>query len=138
MTSLLLPGLLLLLLLAWPLYNVMLVSCTLTAGKPIRVAARPAADLRYYWIVIPALNEEKVIANTVESALARGVSGDHDRLRAVAELGAGAHHRRRRPGNRPPPRRLTRSIIAARSARDRPVSAGSASRSGRRERCGVG
>ena len=83
MTSLLLPGLLLLLLLAWPLYNVMLVSCTLTAGKPIRVAARPATDLRYYWIVIPALNEEKVIANTVESALARGVSGDHDRLRAL-------------------------------------------------------
>ena len=75
MTSLLLPGLLLLLLLAWPLYNVMLVSCTLTAGKPVRVAARPAAHVRYYWIVIPALNEEKVIANTVKAALALHAPG---------------------------------------------------------------
>jgi 1,2-diacylglycerol 3-beta-glucosyltransferase len=69
-TSLLLPGLLLVLLLAWPLYNLMLVSCTLTAAKPVRVADRPTAHVRNYWIVIPALNEEKVIANTVSAALA--------------------------------------------------------------------
>jgi hypothetical protein len=69
-TSLLLPGLLLVLLLAWPLYNVMLMLCTVPPAKPVQVAARPAAHVRHYWIVIPALNEEKVIANTVNAALA--------------------------------------------------------------------
>jgi len=61
------PVLMLALLLSWPLLALGL--ALLAAGARGVPAPRPG-ERRNYWIVIPALNEAKVIANTVRAALA--------------------------------------------------------------------
>jgi 1,2-diacylglycerol 3-beta-glucosyltransferase len=61
------PFLMLVLLLSWPLFALMMaVTTQLVEGAP---EPRPGGG-RTYWIIIPALNEAKVIRNTVTAALA--------------------------------------------------------------------
>jgi 1,2-diacylglycerol 3-beta-glucosyltransferase len=62
----LLPVLMLALLLSWPVWT--LGMATIASVRPV-VPARSRGG-RNYWIIIPALNEAKVIRNTVYSALA--------------------------------------------------------------------
>jgi hypothetical protein len=61
------------LLVGWPVYNL---SMAVLALRPVRVPpARTGAVGRHYWIMIPALTEARVIANTVTAALAMSASG---------------------------------------------------------------
>ncbi|SDN96096.1 Glycosyltransferase, catalytic subunit of cellulose synthase and poly-beta-1,6-N-acetylglucosamine synthase [Lentzea jiangxiensis] len=64
-----LAAVMLVLLLFWPGYNLVLALFVWCRPKARR-AEVPARDPLQYWIIIPALNEERVVANTVRSALA--------------------------------------------------------------------
>lgn len=56
------------LLLLWPVHNAVLAAFAWWRPRPQEQAATRLPDLRF-WIVIPALNEERVVAATVRSAL---------------------------------------------------------------------
>jgi 1,2-diacylglycerol 3-beta-glucosyltransferase len=65
------------LLVAWPVYTVLLLAFSARNGAAARrhrrrvdVAAPVTAQPTTFWIVVPCLNEERVVANTVASALA--------------------------------------------------------------------
>ena len=62
-------GLMLGLLLLWPGYNLALTVFAWWRPRPTRLAAAVPGAVSF-WIVIPALNEERVVAATVRSALA--------------------------------------------------------------------
>src|SRR5258705_8754444 len=61
----------LVLLFAWPAYHVLLVACswrgTWPTGRRGQVPRGPRP--RAFWIVVPCLNEERVVARTVRAAL---------------------------------------------------------------------
>lgn len=61
----------LVLLLAWPAYHVVLVACSWRGTRPggRRGQRRDTAEPAVFWIVVPCLNEERVVARTVRSAL---------------------------------------------------------------------
>ena len=61
------PLLMLVLLVSWPVFNVLM---ALLASVPRRTPQLISGPRRFYWIVIPACNEGKVIVNTVTAALA--------------------------------------------------------------------
>jgi len=65
------------LLVAWPVYTMLLLAYSARNGAMARrhrgrvdVAAPVTAQPTTFWIVVPCLNEERVVANTVASALA--------------------------------------------------------------------
>jgi len=67
----------LVLLVAWPAYTVILLAYSARNGalagrhrRRVDVAAPVTAQPTTFWIVVPCLNEERVVANTVASALA--------------------------------------------------------------------
>ena len=57
------------LLVLWPFHNVVLATFAWWRPRPKHVAPEPRSIL-HFWIVVPALNEERVVAATVDSALA--------------------------------------------------------------------
>lgn len=62
----LLPAFMLVLLLSWPVLTLAMAAiATLRESVP-----EPGGGLRHYWIVIPALNEARVLQHTVQAALA--------------------------------------------------------------------
>src|SRR2546421_753583 len=70
------------LLVAWPVFNLVLVACSARAdrvGRPPRrygAAAPTWHQPDTFWIMVPCLNEERVVGRTVRAALAlRGPSG---------------------------------------------------------------
>lgn len=70
----------LVLLLGWPTYNIVLSLLSLRTPRPGRVGAlRPS----YFWLVVPALDEELVIADTVRSLLALADGGNRLRVLVV-------------------------------------------------------
>ncbi|GII20973.1 glycosyltransferase family 2 protein [Planosporangium mesophilum] len=86
--TLLLVGLVLLV--SWPLYNVALVLFathdSVTAGRHRRFDARTPTgyEPEVFWIVVPCLNEERVVGRTVGNALAlRGPIGTRTRVLVV-------------------------------------------------------
>ncbi|HEV7896264.1 MAG TPA: glycosyltransferase [Planosporangium sp.] len=86
--TLLLVGLVLLV--AWPLYNLALVLYTardsVTAGRHRRRDAQAPTghEPEVFWIVVPCLNEERVVGQTVRNALAlRGPAGTRTRVLVV-------------------------------------------------------
>src|SRR2546421_10011464 len=60
------------LLLAWPAYHLLLVACAWrgTRARGRRGRRRGGAPPTVFWIVVPCLNEERVVGRTVRSALA--------------------------------------------------------------------
>src|SRR4051812_5907439 len=74
--TLLLVGLALLV--AWPLYNVALVLYTASDGVGAALRRRreppppPGHEPQVFWIVVPCLNEERVVGRTIRNALALG------------------------------------------------------------------
>src|SRR5439155_9281877 len=60
------------LLLAWPAYHLLLVACAWrgTRAPSRRGRRRGGAPPTVFWIVVPCLNEERVVGRTVRSALA--------------------------------------------------------------------
>jgi 1,2-diacylglycerol 3-beta-glucosyltransferase len=88
MTIILLVGVALLA--AWPLYNLGLVAFTTresarSGGRRRRDALTPTGhEPLTFWIVVPALNEERVVGRTVEAALAlSGPTGTRTRVLVV-------------------------------------------------------
>jgi 1,2-diacylglycerol 3-beta-glucosyltransferase len=88
MTTILLVGFVLLAM--WPLYNLALV--VLAVHDPIATGRHRRADAvsptgnepRTFWIVVPALNEERVVGRTVGAALAlKGPEGTRTRVLVV-------------------------------------------------------
>jgi cellulose synthase/poly-beta-1,6-N-acetylglucosamine synthase-like glycosyltransferase len=86
--TLLLVGLVLLV--AWPLYNVALVLYTardnVDAGRHRRCDARTPTgyEPQVFWIVVPCLNEERVVGQTIRNALAlQGPIGTRTRVLVV-------------------------------------------------------
>jgi len=78
------------LLVAWPLYNLALVFYTArdgaNAGRHSRSEGNPATghEPQVFWIVVPCLNEERVVGQTVRNALAlRGPIGTSTRVLVV-------------------------------------------------------
>jgi cellulose synthase/poly-beta-1,6-N-acetylglucosamine synthase-like glycosyltransferase len=78
------------LLVAWPLYNVALVLFTardgVRAGWHRRGGAKPltGSEPTVFWIVVPCLNEERVVGRTVRNALAlKGPAGSRTRVLVV-------------------------------------------------------
>jgi 1,2-diacylglycerol 3-beta-glucosyltransferase len=65
--------------LAWPVSTLALVSFAVRYVAAHRHAGAgeqgPDATPRHFWIIVPALNEERVVANTVRAALALGGPG---------------------------------------------------------------
>lgn len=60
----------LVLLFAWPAYHLLLVACSWRGTRsPGRREQRQAAQPAVFWIVVPCLNEERVVARTVGAAL---------------------------------------------------------------------
>jgi cellulose synthase/poly-beta-1,6-N-acetylglucosamine synthase-like glycosyltransferase len=72
---------------AWPAYHVLLIAVTLRDAKRARRGGdRPAtaASPEQFWIIIPCLNEERVVGRTVRSALAlAGPPGTRSRVLVV-------------------------------------------------------
>jgi cellulose synthase/poly-beta-1,6-N-acetylglucosamine synthase-like glycosyltransferase len=58
------------LLVAWPLHNLVLATFAWRRPQECRTQVRPRADPLEFWIVVPALNEERVVGATVRAALA--------------------------------------------------------------------
>jgi 1,2-diacylglycerol 3-beta-glucosyltransferase len=67
-TNAILPLVTLALLLSWPLLTLTMAIVGAVGTRPARLNDRHGT--RHYWIMVPALNEAKVIRNTVTSALA--------------------------------------------------------------------
>jgi 1,2-diacylglycerol 3-beta-glucosyltransferase len=66
-----------LLLLGWPAYNLILALYVAAVAWPrMRRTTRPTGTASmYFWIVVPCLNEERVVGNTVRNALALSAPG---------------------------------------------------------------
>lgn len=59
------------LLLAWPAYHLLLVACSWrgTRASSRREQPKPESRTAVFWIVVPCLNEERVVGRTVRAAL---------------------------------------------------------------------
>ena len=80
----------LVLLVAWPVYNLLLVLCSVgdsRLGRRLRRADAVAPTWDQpdtFWLVVPCLNEERVVGRTVSAALAlRGPAGTRTRVLVV-------------------------------------------------------
>ncbi|WP_423202223.1 glycosyltransferase family 2 protein [Herbihabitans rhizosphaerae] len=82
MTATLSSAVLVVLLFWWPAHNLALAAFAWRTPRPRRVA-RETADPLLFWIMIPALNEERVIANTVRSALSLGTEATPVRVLVI-------------------------------------------------------
>lgn len=128
-------------LLCWPLYNLTLSAFAWWRPRPGREPAGDGPGLRF-WIVIPALNEERVVAATVRAALAldcaatpvRVLVVDDGSTDATPDILRGIHDPRLRVLRRDPPNarqgkgealnaayRLVRDIARAEGAERRTV-----------------
>ncbi|WP_051116270.1 glycosyltransferase family 2 protein [Amycolatopsis nigrescens] len=70
------------LLLWWPVHNLVLAAFTWRVPRPRRPDAPPNEQLTF-WIIIPALNEERVVGKTVLNALSLGAAGTPVRVLVV-------------------------------------------------------
>lgn len=78
----------LLILIVWPVYHVALAGYAAVAARRITrrdngVARHPPGAPATFWIVIPCLNEELVVARTVRAALAQHVPGAQTRVMVI-------------------------------------------------------
>ncbi|OXM52917.1 glycosyltransferase family 2 protein [Amycolatopsis alba] len=71
-----------LLLLWWPAHNILLAAFAWRTGRPRRAVASRGEGLEF-WIVIPALNEERVVGNTVRNALSLGTERNPVRVLVI-------------------------------------------------------
>ncbi|WP_181779905.1 glycosyltransferase family 2 protein [Pseudonocardia pini] len=71
-----------LLLVGWPAYNLVVAVVGMVGTRPGRRATGDASSLRF-WIMIPALNEERVIHRTVTAALALEGPGGPPRVLVI-------------------------------------------------------
>ncbi|WP_414944678.1 glycosyltransferase family 2 protein [Amycolatopsis sp. cmx-11-32] len=71
-----------LLLLWWPAHNILLAAFAWRTGSPRRSVAARGEGLEF-WIVIPALNEERVVGKTVRNALSLGTTRNPVRVLVI-------------------------------------------------------